>query len=574
MGRHKPRTPEELAQMRESFKRNISSPEAIKKRYENAKLTRSRNKERWQYLNNVFDSVTNNGKTFLQDFIESNLKIALSDPNSYYSQQLFNKILPMNDIVGYLDKGAATDNADKYRNQLALLYSEFYDKQLEILYGIKHRHRMFAMTSRRCGKTHVGGGACVASALTEPNTPIVYVNLTFTNAMEQLTKVLEDKCPKCGINYTISGHYINFDNGSTIRVTGNNDRGQTNKLRGFKFKLAVVDEVGHLPDVQYLLDEVLMPATLDYPDSTILLIGTPSRVPHHWSTDTWNNDTSWTHYHWNMTQNPYIPDPMKAIEEICKGKGLSIDSPFIQREYFGNLVADTDALVFRDYKVHDNPSIIESIKNGSIKIDGISIGVDYGFNDYNAIASVAYSIKDKKAWVIYEDKFNKADISTIINRIVSSYDNACQLTNPSNIRMFADTSHQQITSELRNKHSLPIFNAYKVDKVHAIQLLAEKSRVGSFTIPSNGLIKDEFDKILWSRDDEDNITNDIDSAFHPDLMDAYLYACRFIFSKFNYQINYKEIPVTSDYIKSANGTIIGINDNSSSLIGTDSGIVG
>ena len=30
---------------------------------------------------------------------------------------------------------------------------------------------------------------------------------------------------------------------------------------GFKFKLIVIDEVGHLPDIQYLIDEVLLPTT-------------------------------------------------------------------------------------------------------------------------------------------------------------------------------------------------------------------------------------------------------------------------------------------------------------------------
>ena len=60
-----------------------------------------------------------------------------------------------------------------------------------------------------------------------------------------------------------------------------------------------------------------------------------------------------------------------------------------------------------------------------------------------------------------------------------------------------------------------------------INKLAEWCRTGTILVPKGGVLEDEFEKTVFKRDDNDNITTEIDDMqFHPDAADALLYASR------------------------------------------------
>ena len=178
------------------------------------------------------------------------------------------------------------------------------------------------------------------------------------------------------------------------------------------------------------------------------------------------NFKGWKSYSWDMSQNPYLHDIDKLIDEICQEKGLTREAPFIQREYFGCFVYDIEAMPFKDHKVYEN-----EIPEDFIPTD-VAIGVDYGHLDYDAIVALAYNRNTKQSYVISESKFNKSGITPLIDTCVKTYEYSkkfCIERNPNidfgRIAFYCDTNEQSISYEMSTRYHLPVFNAYKYNNI-------------------------------------------------------------------------------------------------------------
>lgn len=506
------------------------------------------------------------GKPYYTEFILKYLRKAKNDVDSKAAQTVADAIF-QKDILSLLDEQHEKEMS-KDRDFMAYrIYKQFYDKQREVMYEVNHRRKIMVITSRRTGKSTMDAGI-IAAVAAKGNSPMLYFNLTFQNGIKQIFDLVVDYSDSVGLAISSKSKadgIIEWANGSRLKILGNSNNAEADKARGFKARLVIIDEIGHQRNINYLLNEVLLPLMADYEDSTLLLTGTPSRVPHHFSTKIWEEDDTYKKYNWNLTDNPYIPKARQFIDEVCKSKGLTIESPFIQREYFGKIVADTEALIFKDrktYRADEKESFLKSLNPTDI-----AIGVDYGFSDFNSIISVAYNRHDKKALVIKEAKFNRAGVSDITAAIISQYEAAKDILKQRKINpdghlfIYADTNEESITADLISKYNLPAFNCYKYDKMYAIEMLAEELRTGRMKIQQGGYLDEEMDKTLYARDEEDNIINELDEeTFHADAIMALLYATRKIFFDFDYDIDFKEAkPKTSNFITDDKGTIIDVN---------------
>ena len=207
---------------------------------------------------------------------------------------------------------------------------------------------------------------------------------------------------------------------------------------------------------------------------------------------------------------------------MAEAKGLTVDAPFIQREYYGKIgVYDTEAQVFKGAIRYTGTPYLGNINR-------VAIGVDYGFSDYNAIVAIGYNTNTGKAWVLpFTRKFNKATVTDIIMQIKDVYNKCMEICN--DVRIYADTNEQSITYQLYSVEGLPAYNAYKYDKMAAMAQLADKLRIGMLQYNDN-ILQDEYERTLYKRDDEDNILPEIDDdVFHPDAIMALLYASRQVF---------------------------------------------
>lgn len=474
----------------------------------------------------------------ISKFVKRYVNEAILDPTSKAANVLANTIFKDN-LLELLDADKSEEmKRNKDFNEYRLV-KQFYNHQRDIILDCNKFRKIIAITSRRTGKTTMNAGLCVFECLT-PGSSVAYINLTFTNAIDQIFDKVLDYADSIQLAVSFkskSEGVIKFNNGSRIKIAGNSNNAEADKLRGFNCRLAIIDEIGHQRNIDYLVDEILVPQMADFSDSTLLLTGTPSRIPNHFSTRIFQGDNEYKKYHFTMLDNPFIPNPRGLIESEAANKGMGMDTPFIRREYFGEFVSDTEAIVFKDYKFYTElPDLTD------FNPIGINIGGDYGYRDYNGIVTVIYN--KEKALVLKEDKFNKANVSKIIEKMLSHYDYALSLNKKYGwnipVKIYADYNEESITKELMIKYKVPAFNCYKYDKAYAIEKLAEMARTGRLLVPYQGLCADEMDRTLYERDpNTDAIITELSSDYHPDILMALLYASRRMFYDMGLDVKYK-----------------------------------
>ena len=506
------------------------SPEEIKKREETKRVNKAiKNLVYEQLKQDLLNGDNAKQKPYYQTFLNNYLKQALKDPNGRPATTVASMIFTP-DILTALDASHEREMANDINFALYKLNEDYFQEQRDVLVEINHSKKILVCCSRRAGKSYFCAGAIVKSALKNPGSRIIYINLTFKNAVKQIWDNVIKASEAVGLQIDKSSKNdgeIEWVNGSSLRIKGNSNNAEADTLRGeSKVSLVVIDEAFHQKNMEYAINEVIMPFLADLGDkATILCTGTPPRIPHTYMEKLWSNDKTWRHYHWTAENNPHVPDFEKFIEEVCKAKGLTKDAPFIQREYYGVIGAyDTEAMVFKNYQSYTELPT-------SFTANRIAIGCDWGFSDYNSIITVAYNTQSGEAYVIEEKKFNKATVSEIITEVKKTYEAAKNRFGIDDIQILCDTNEQSITYELYANQHLPAYNAYKYDKASAIAQLSDWLRSGKIKVNANDIyLKDEFERTLYKRDeDDDSILPEIDDdIFHPDAIMALLYASRTI----------------------------------------------
>jgi hypothetical protein len=473
-------------------------------------------------------------KTWTENFIQEMLEQAKKNPNGPLGQLVAKQIMT-DDILTKLDEQTDKGLARDYDFLEYRLLKQLYAEQRELFLDDKISKKIL-IGSRRIGKTTLATRLMVKDCI-RPGRHALFIGLKLDSGPVNLTY---NECIRLAdsIGLEISSKNeasktIEFVNGSRITCKGNYTvRDQDTNFQGDHYSLVILDECQSQKNVQHLLDDLIIPAMSDYKeDAKIVLTGTPPRIKGTYAEKIWKEFKGWKHYSWNMSKNPYIVTETftleSIIENICKEKGIKEDAPFIRREYFGEWFYDTEAQVFKDFHVH------RDVPDGFIPTD-IAIGTDYGFSDYNSIIALAYNRINKKAYVIAERKFNKSTVSEIVGACRDVFESCKQFAlnrnkdfDFSKICFYCDTNEQSITYELATNYGLPVYNCYKHDKKMAIAQLADWCRSGRISVPNDGVLCTEFEKIVYKRDENDNILAEIDDElFHPDAMDALLYASR------------------------------------------------
>jgi hypothetical protein len=508
---------------------NNHTPEVEKKRAETKSVHKLIKGEIYNELRKAIIDSEGNKKPFYQEYIHKLCKEGLKDPNSPIGR-LWAEQLLQQDIISMLDEQTERNlNKDIDFTQFRL-QKRLFKEQKDVFNDFTSRRKL-AMCSRRAGKTE-GNVDEILKVAAKPDSRIVYINLTFDNAIEQMYDKVIEEAKRCDIVISSddkNSGIIHFANGSTCHFKGNKDRAQADKLQGFGNRLVIIDEAQSQINMNYLIDTIISPTLMDYEDSVLLLTGTPPRRKGTYFEAAWNSPV-WTKYSWTMFQNPYIKNPDAEINRKCDEKGITRESAFIQREFFGKIVYDTEAQVFKGYKVYKDKVPLDFTPTH------IYIGVDFGYADYNGVVCLAANVDQRRAYVTFERKFNHATITEIIDNVKEGFESGKRLLlerNPSadlsNCAIFTDNNEKSITYELSQTYGLPAYCAYKYNKAMAIEQLADYCRSGKIVIPENGAIADEYEQTLYKRDDLDNITSEIDDSYHPDITMALLYASRQFF---------------------------------------------
>ena len=249
-----------------------------------------------------------------------------------------------------------------------------------------------ACCSRRAGKSYGISIALLEVAMSAPRLNCLYVTLSRSNAKRILWPALQDINDACdlGLRFNNATGDVTCPNDSHILVMGAGSRREIEKARGSAYPAIVIDEAQVFgSDLNYMIDEVLRPATLDF-DGWIALTGTPNAACAGPFFEAATGDHSgWSKHSWTFIENPHLPEGKEAwLEAELQRKGLTRQDAGYLREYEGKWVRDTTSLVF---PYLEDVNAVDTFPKDLADDWDYVIGVDVGYNDPCAFTVLANS---------------------------------------------------------------------------------------------------------------------------------------------------------------------------------------
>lgn len=496
--------------------------------------------------NKLMDIPKGESHSYLDNYIERLFNEAIEDPNSK-SGVLVSQMFINADTINLLSESTQKEMANNREFACYKLSKSLTPKQNELLNVLEHYQKTIAITSRRLGKTFTGANVVIQYCVKYPGCFNLIIGLTAESTKKQYWQNILDNAEKASLSIASQNKAdgsIEFTNGSSIKLGGNSNKEEADKYRGNAVTgICLIDECGHQKyGLKYLVEDVVSPM-LQAKESRLLLIGTPPRIPHHYSERCWNNDT-FGHFHGTAIDNPHLGKPFKEmIADVCREKGVDETDSLIRREYYGEFAYDTEAQCYKGYQTYSK------LPKG-FKTTNIYIGVDFGYEDFNGIARIDANLKEKVAFVTDERKFNHADIQEIMEQINDVYKKAKKEHPLCRIKIITDTNEPALAQTLYQE-GLPVEKAYKANKMDMMQYLATMLRRGVIKVKKGGYLEDEFQQIVYKRDEEtDAVLPEIDEdVFHPDIADALKYASRTMFEEMGYNCPKGRFGLIEDEVK-------------------------
>ncbi len=468
---------------------------------------------------------------YYQAFLE-NLKVAALKPDSKAFQFIAERLLTENvleEIDASLNKAKREDlDFLSYR-----IHKQCFDIQQKIL--LSKEKKIYLMAGRRAGKSEVIKKKIAEVLCLKPDSKVLYIGKTSFTAIEQIFNGIKDIIKDLSFEIDEERRnegYIKLANTSELFIKGNTTTEDREKLRGFKWDLAIIDEVQSQKGLPYLINDIIEPALVDRAGQ-LILAGTGPRVAGTYWEELWKkNGPNTLCLNWNLTNNPFIPDHQNVLNKIKEEKGLTDSSPLFEREYLGKISYDMDALVFRltPDNYYTDAELDAWINTQPITDIKFSAGLDYGWSDADGFAITMFSTTKPEKFLLYEYKGNRTGITELADKIregINFINTRFSNIPDRHFYIYSDAggAGKKISYELSTQYNLPCLDAYKVDKDFQVEMLQEEVRTGHLKVREGSPFADEALKTVFARNDRDELTRVIDDdVFHPDLMDAIRYS--------------------------------------------------
>lgn len=381
-----------------------------------------------------------------------------------------------------------------------------------------------AVCSRRAGKTIACAAHLIDTAINAPDTVSLYITLSRNNAKKLIWRELL----KINTKYALGGILdstelsITFPNKAVIYVSGAKDSSEIEKFRGLPIKLCYIDECQSFREyIQELIDDIIAPALLDYA-GTLCLIGTPGPIPTGYFYECDQVSEAWSKHGWTFFDNPFIPEKSKMthqqlLDRELKRRGVKVEDPSIQREFFGRWVLDSDSLwIHYKHELNHFTQLLEGVKYNYI------MGIDLGFEDADAIAILAWSERDPATYLVEEVVVKKQGITELVNQVIA-------LDKKYNVdKMVIDTGGlgKKIAEEMIRRHQIPVQAADKVRKQENVAFLNDALRTGRFKAKSASHFAKDSQLVEIDRNKSTPDKIRLSDKYHSDIIDAVLYAFR------------------------------------------------
>lgn len=380
-----------------------------------------------------------------------------------------------------------------------------------------------AVCSRRAGKTVGAAAALLGSASRHPDSVSLYITRSRKNAKQLIWGTLKtmNRQHQLGGVTNEAELSLTMPNGARIYLSGAHDRDAIEDFRGHGMALAVIDEAQSLPPyLSELVDAVLVPALMDF-DGTLILIGTPAPVPVGYYFEA-SHSPAWSHHAWTVFDNPHIErksgkPPRLHLEAELSRRGLTVEDPIIQREWFGVWAHDPDSLVFRYDAGLNSYTELPTGKDWEYVI-----GVDLGYEDADAISVLGWHADSPQVWQVEEHVVSKQTISGLgetLGPLVERY---------APLSTVVDTGGlgKKIAEELTARLGIPLKAAEKARKAEYIELVNDALRSGRLLVKAESRFAQDAMLVEWDRVRSTPERRVISERYHSDIGDALLYAFR------------------------------------------------
>jgi phage terminase large subunit-like protein len=396
-----------------------------------------------------------------------------------------------------------------------------FDKQLKFVED--PRPFKVAVCSRRAGKTVACAAHLIDIAMNNKEVVCLYITLSRNNAKKLIWKEIEkiNRLYKLGGTPDHTELSMTFPTtGSVIYLSGAKDQSEIEKFRGLALKIVYIDECQSFKEyIEDLVDDILSPALMDYA-GTLCLIGTPGAVPagyfHKCAVDT----DAWSHHGWTFFDNPFVEvksgkTHQELLDRELKRRGVKMEDPSIQREYFGRWELDSDSLW-----IHYDPAknhFIEQIPR--IKYNYI-MGIDLGYEDADAIAVIGWSEQDPCTYLVEEIVMKRQGITELVEQIqylAKKYDVGKMVIDEGGLG-------KKLAEEMRRRHGVPVQPADKARKMENVAFLNDSLRTGRFKAKSASHFAQDSYLVEIDRNKSTPEKIKLSDKYHSDIIDAVLYA--------------------------------------------------
>lgn len=395
-----------------------------------------------------------------------------------------------------------------------------FDKQLKFVED--PRPFKVAVCSRRSGKTVSCAAHLIYSCIENPGSVSLYITLSRNNAKKLIWREIQ----KINRAYNLGGvedqTELSMTFGeSVLYCSGAKDSSEIEKFRGIPIKLCYIDECQSFrPYIQELIDDVIAPALMDYA-GTLCLIGTPGPIPSGYFYECAEKSEAWSKHGWTFFNNPFISQKsgvthQSLLDRELLRRGVTVDDPSIQREWFGKWVLDSDSLWIH-YKKEIND--FNELPNITPHKYTYALGIDLGFEDADAIAVVAWSDTSPITYLVEESVVKKqglTELVTEIQRLQKEYDI---------VKMVIDEGGlgKKLAEEMRRRHQLPVVAADKARKQENVAFFNDALRTGRFKAKANSFFAQDSMLVEIDRAKSTPDRIKLSDKYHSDIIDAVLY---------------------------------------------------
>ena len=444
-------------------------------------------------------------------------------------------------------------------------------KQGQLVQLIRGHRAILAYGGARSGKTFGTIVAMVFIAIKYPGSKQLIarryaVDIRSSIFLDTIPKVLSLLGLLRGKHWTANTTFMEvlFKNGSLIQCAGLDDKERVDKILGQEFATIYVNE-SH--DVDYPTIEKLMTRlSQNFGDVNRFICDLNPTTKAHW-----------THKVFIEGVNPKTREPIPNLKDYAfiqmnpQDNADNLPADYIltkletlrgmERSRFldGNYSSTDELLVFKPPRLYTFEELTEWVGPGyDVQLVG---GLDLGYDDADGFVTLAYRNGEPGAWLLYEHKGRKQTVSDLAGQIKRGIEWIGSNVNLRSIKcpIYTDTGGggKKSAYELAQTFDLDILPALKRDKKLGLDFLQEWVNSGELRILHGSTFVDECNQIVWKRGQSGEIIREIDhDQYHPDLMDAILYAVRQLMNYSNEVYRRPEPEELNEHIRPEDSEIV------------------